>query len=362
MGEYRIFTAGYNCRPMAKSAQPGQTVPSAPQKDKQAGELAATQRVEVSPLSSNRPKRWRWIFGGLGIFVLLLGLGAWTGYQTALSARTAQEALQGAVEANFQFQLGVQDLAAGQCARARDRFVYVIQLVPDYPQAQEQLIQASLCAGQGTAQPVAQEGEVDAGPTPTPDLRGAEQIFADAQNQLVAETWDNLLPMLDTLRKNYPDFQPLEADRMYYIAYRNRGMDRIIAGDLERGIFDLNRAEQIGPLDNDAANYRQWASMYIVGASFWEIDWAQAVQYFQQLAVAAPGLHDNFYSSQERLALALVGYAGDLVLEAESLVLDKQWCTAEAKMSEANGYSPLDSEKTDEWNLYIEKCALNGNE
>jgi hypothetical protein len=362
MGENRVITAGYNCRPMAKSAQQGQTVPSSTQKDNQNGELAATQRVEVSLASGNRPKRWRWIFGGLGIFVLLLGLGAWSGYQTALSERTAQEALQGAVEANYQFQLGVQDLAAGQCARARDRFVYVIQLAPDYPGAQDQLIQASLCAGQGAAQPVAQDGEAG-GPTPTPDLRGAEQIFADAQNQLVAKTWDNLLPMLDTLRKNYQDFQPIEVDRMYYIAYRNRGTDRIIAGDLERGIFDLNRAEQIGPLDNDAANYRSWASMYIVGASFWEVDWTQAVQYFQQLAVAAPGLHDGFYSSQERLALALVGYAGDLILEAESLANDKQWCTAEAKMAESNGYSPIvDQVKIDEWNLYSEKCLLNGNE
>ncbi len=336
------------------------TVPTQTKKDKK--ELAATQRVEPTT-GSVRPRRGRWIFAGLGIFVLLLGLGAWSGYQTALLARTSQQALQNAVEANYQFQLGVQDLQAGQCARARDRFVYVIQLIPDFPQAQEQLVQASLCVGAGTAQPAAQDGQELAGPTPTPDLRGADQVFADAQGQLVAKTWDSLLPLLDTLRKNYPDYQPIEVDRMYYIAYRNRGADRIIAGDLERGIFDLNRAEQIGPLDNEANNYRAWASMYIVGASFWEIDWTQAVQYFQQLAEAAPSIHDlDFFTAQDRLAQALVGYAQDLVSEAESLALDKQWCTADDKMSEANGYSPLEPEKQDEWNTYIEKCLANGNE
>lgn len=341
-----------------------QTVPTNSPKNKRSQQLDATQRIEPARVAgAGRSKRWRWILAGLGVFVLLLGLGAWSGYQIAISARTSQEELQSAVEANFQFQLGVQDLQTGQCARAKDRFVYVIQLVPDYPQAQEQLVQASLCTGAGTAQPVAQEGEGAAGPTATPDLRGAEQIFADAQNQLAAKTWDSVLPLLDTLRKNYADFQPIEVDRMYYIAYRNRGADRIVAGDLERGIFDLNRAEQIGPLDNEVQNYRQWAVWYIVGASFWEIDWPQAVQYFQQLVAAAPNIHDsNFFTAQDRLAQALVFYAQDLVREAESLALDKQWCTAEEKMAEANSYSPLDPEAQDAWTSYIEKCSLNGNE
>lgn len=347
---------------MAKKVPASETIPNFPQKDEGSIDLAATQRVENPSPAGRRPKRRRWILGGLGLFALLLGLGAWGGFQTALAARTEQEALQSAVEANFQFQLGVQDLVAGQCARARERFVYVIQLVPDYPQAQEQLVQASLCAD-AAPQVVAQDGQNGAEATATPDLRAAEQIFADAQNQLEAKTWDALLPLLDTLRKSFPDFQPIEVDGMYYLAYRHRGMDRIAGGDLERGIFDLNRAEQIGPLDNDASNYRLWAVWYIVGASFWEIDWAQAVQYFQQLAAAAPSLHDaSGFSAQDRLAQALVGYSDQLVAEAERLAFDRQWCSADEKMSEANEASPLDSEEQDLWNSYIDKCISDGNQ
>lgn len=278
-----------------------------------------------------------------------------------VSARQAQANLQSAVEANYQFELGLVDLQNGACDRAKDRFVYVIELQPDYPGVQDALIQASLCTG---VTPAA-DALVDAtsGPTPTPDLRGADSIYADAQGQLSARTWDTLLPLLDTLRKNFPDYQPIEVDRMYYVAYRNRGSDRILAGDLERGIFDLNRAEQVGPLDAEAQNYRQWATWYIVGASFWEVDWTQAVQYFQLVAAAAPNLHDlSFFTAQDRLAEALVGYAGDLILEAQDLATNKQWCSAEAKIYEANGYSPLPPEVQPTATWYTEKCALNGDE
>ncbi|MCL5429457.1 MAG: hypothetical protein M1347_06640 [Chloroflexi bacterium] len=331
--------------------------------------MDATQRVEpASAPGGGRPKRWRWILAALGLFVALLGLGAWGGYQTAISARKAQEELQSAVEANFQFQLGVQDLQAGFCVRARDRFVYVIQLIPDYPQAQEQLVQASLCAGTGAPQPIAENAEVAAGPTPTPDLRGAETIFAEAQSLAVAQNWDALLSSLDSLRKNFPDFQPIEVDRLYYIAYRNRGVQRILppVGDLERGIFDLNRAEQIGPLDQQADSVRQLAAWYILGASFWEVDWPQAVQYFEYLAGpngAAPQLHDtSFFTATDRLAEAQVFYAQDLIREAEGLALDKQWCSAGDTMAQADAYSPLDSEGQELWTYYIDQCALNGNE
>lgn len=334
-----------------------ETMPTAAQKR---GE--STQQSQPSkPPTQARPKRWRWVLSALGLFVLLAGLGALGGYSMGVSARQAQANLQSAVEANYQYELGLVDLQNGACDRAKDRFVYVIELVPDYPGVQDALIQASLCTG---ATP-APDALVDAtsGPTPTPDLRGADSIYADAQGQLGARTWDTLLPLLDTLRKNFPDYQPIEVDRMYYVAYRNRGSDRIVAGDLERGIFDLNRAEQIGPIDADAQNYRQWATWYIVGASFWEVDWAQAVEYFQLVAPAAPNLHDlTFFTAQDRLAQALVGYAGELILEAQDLAMNKQWCSAETKIYEANGYSPLSPEVQPTATWYTEKCALNGDE
>lgn len=343
------------------------TMPTPPKRKRAAADTAETQRVENPPSEAPqmeakpRPKRGRWVLAAIGSFLLLLFLGAFAGYQTAVSARQAEARLQSAVEANYQYQLGLIDLQNGACDRARERFIYVIGLIPEYPQVQEQLVQASLCAGT-TPSPIL-DAQATVGPSPTPDPRGADQIFADAQGLLAARNWDALLPSLDTLRKNFPDFQPIEVDRLYYIGLRNRGADRIVAGDLERGIFDLNRAEQIGPIDVEAQNYRQWAVWYIVGASFWEVDWTQSVQYFQLVAAAAPSLHDlNFFTAQDRLVEAYVGYAGELIRQADDLARDKQWCSAQAKMDESNGYSPLSPEDQDNYNFYAEKCTLNGDE
>lgn len=345
-----------------------ETLPSSP-KPKKDESLAETQRVPLDKATNSnksgnlRPRRWRWLLGSLAVFVVLIGLGALGGYQTGVIARQSEQGLQSAVEANFQYQLGVVDLQQGACSRAKDRFIYVIDLVPDFPGAQDALVQASICASGVTTQVTGGEAVATAGPTPTPDLRGAEQIFADAQGQLAARTWDTLLPLLDTLRKNSPDFQPIEVDRMYFIGLRNRGADRIVAGDLERGIFDLNRAEQIGPLDAEVTNYRQWAVWYLVGLSFWEVDWPQAFQYFTYVAAAAPQLHDlNFISSENRLATAVVFYAESLIEEAARLAMQKQWCTAEEMIYEANGYSPLSPEVLPTATWYTEKCMLNGNE
>jgi tetratricopeptide (TPR) repeat protein len=197
--------------------------------------------------------------------------------------------------------------------------------------------------------------------TPTPDLRAAEDIYSQAQTQLAEQNWTELMITIDTLRANYPDFEPIAGDGMYYLALRNRGVNRIIgAGELEPGIYDLNRATQIGPLDAEAENYRQWAALYIVAQSFWGVDWAQAVQYFSQIAAIAPSLHDsNFFTAQDRLAEAQVHYAGDLVNRALFLSGAKGWCEAEQLMNEANSISPHAPEVQPTAVWISEKCALN---
>jgi hypothetical protein len=101
-----------------------------------------------------------------------------------------------------------------------------------------------------------------------------------------------------------------------YIAYINRGRDKILAqGDLEGGIYDLTQAELVGPLDADSKSYQTWARMYITGATFWELDWAQTLYYFAQIAPALPNLRDGSgWTATERLRLAYAGY-GDFLAE-----------------------------------------------
>lgn len=345
-----------------------QTIPTSPKKAKSKIDTAETQRVEVSPPVSDSPApkprsrgRMRWILGLVIGFIVILGLGALGGMQAGIYTRQVAENREKAVEAETQFQLALVNLETGECDLARQRLEYVTELNPNFPGILDRLSQALLCSSGA----IAPEGASDTGqPTPTPDLRGVEQAYSDAQAQMAAQNWDQLLLTLDTLRTNYPDYEPIEVDRMYYTALRNRGVARILpTGDLEGGIFDLNRAAQIGPLDSDAENYRQWAVAYIIGQSFWEIDWEQAVAYFQPLAAAAPSIHDlNFFTAQDRLAAALAGYAEDLIEQANRFARDKQWCSATDLMNQSNGYTPLSPEVQVTATYYNDKCALNGDE
>lgn len=333
--------------PPPEKTQPTQIKSSANVED--TGPTAAPRKPK------KRGRFWRWATGVVVGLIVFIGLGALGGYQAGIGQRQEAEALEMAKEAVIQFQYGESDLAAGNCDIARQRFDYVSQLNPDYPNLATKLAEAMLCSiGDSSSELTATEA-----PTPTPDLRGAEELFSAAQSLLADQNWTDLLTTIDTLRKNYPDFMPVESDGMYYIALRNRGYNRILnEGDLEGGIFDLNRAEKIGPLDADAQTLREAAKNYIIGQSFWEVDWAQAVQYFSYVAPIAPNLHDiDFFTAQDRLAQAKEAYVTELLDEASRLARGKEWCDAHDLVLEAETYSPISPEVQPTADWIFENCA-----
>ena len=181
---------------------------------------------------------------------------------------------------NEQFQLGAVALAEGRYDHARQHFEYVIEHNPNYPGAAGGLAEAILGMS-FTATPVP---TLTPTLTPTPDMRGVEAIFANAQQLIDAGDWTNTLAALDQLRKEDPSYRTAEVDGMYYFALRYNGADKISKeGDLEGGIYFLTLAERFGPLDNTANAFREGARLYITASSFWEINWAEAANYFGQL-------------------------------------------------------------------------------
>jgi hypothetical protein len=124
---------------------------------------------------------------------------------------------------------------------------------------------------------------------------------------------------------------------MFYVAYRNRGAQNIGAGNLEQGIYDLTLAERFGVLDTEAVGYRTWARYYITGASFWGVDWAQAIYYFEQVAPQYPNMHDGTgWTASQRYVEAIAGYA-------EWLGATGDWCAAEEQYHRA--YEITDDQK-----------------
>ncbi len=281
---------------------------------------------DIPDLPAKSPKGRRmwivWAFVAVLILALIAGGSGFAGYNSAIDQRTHYQSTQVADEATNQYTQALQDIALGNYDRARQRLEYLIQIDPNFPDASNQLTFV-LTQQRITATPTLVPSPTL---TPTPDYRGRDDLFAQAQNQLNGRDWTGTIDTLLLLRKNFPDYLPVKVDDMLYVALRNRGIDKIAQlHDLEGGNYDLTLAERFGPLDTEAGNWRDWADLYIRGASFWDVDWAQVVYYFSQLASAAPNLSDlSGWTASNRYMDALLGY-GDWFASHD------QWCDAQAQ-------------------------------
>jgi tetratricopeptide (TPR) repeat protein len=287
---------------------------------------------DKTPLGKKRRGWWTsWLLWGLlGLFLIILFItaGSYLGYQQGIDDRKGFEATQVALAIEEQYDLGVQDLEAGNYEVARQRFDYVIQIDPNYPGVLDHMAEVLLVLN-ATATPTPVPTVTPIPITPTPDLRGQEELFIQAQNHIANEQWDEAIKTMETLRKNDPTYQAIELDGMFYVAYRNRGARNIGAGNLEQGIYDLTLAERFGVLDTEAVGYRTWARYYNLGASFWGVDWAQAIYYFEQVAPQYPNMHDGTgWTASQRYVEAIVGYAQ--WFEAQD-----DWCSAEEQYDRA---------------------------
>ncbi len=275
------------------------------------------------PATPRAGRRWiLWAIVAVLLLALIAGGSAYAGYNSAIKERLQNQVVQAAGEAANQYILAQQDIALGNFDRARQRLEYIIQIDPNYPNASEQLSYV-LTQQRITATPTLAPTPTL---TPTPDYRGRDDLFTQAQNLLIGKDWTGTIDTLLLLRKNYPDYMAVKVDDMLFVALRNRGIDKIAQQhDLEGGNYDLTLAERFGPLDTEANNWREWADLYIRGASFWDVDWAQAVYYFSQLADSVPNLSDSAgWTAANRYRDALLGYGDWLAGQAK-------WCEAQAQ-------------------------------
>jgi tetratricopeptide (TPR) repeat protein len=267
-----------------------------------------------------RSRTGLWFLFGLLVITLFAGFSIFTGYQSGIQDRKNAELTQTAGSLDEQFILAIQDLDAGRYEIARQRLNYVLSTNPNYPGVIDGLTRVELALNT-TATPTVMPTPTL---TPTPDTRGVDTLYEQAKQSLAASDWTATIDTVLALRKADPTFRSIELDGMLYLALRNRGVDKILQqGDLEGGTYDLALAERFGPLDTEARNYRIWVNLYVTGASFWEIDWAQAVYYFSQIAPMAPGLRDaSGWTTSQRYAIALTKYA-------EAVAAEDDWCQAQ---------------------------------
>jgi len=259
-----------------------------------------------------KPKRGRGFLLNALILIALLALGIFGGYQSALSIRRNAESSTLMEQLGEQFQYALVDMEFGRYEIAKQRLEFIIEKDPSFPGVQEKLTEAlvQINLQENYVAPTVTAAEPS--PTPMPDFNGAGEAFARAQQLIAAQDWSGVLGALDQLRKLDPTYQASQVDGMYYFALRNNGYDLITKqGNLEGGIYYITLAERFGQLDNNANGIREGARVYLVGASFWEVNWEQAVFYFTQ-ARNWGNLWDGTMTASDRFWYASMRYGDEL--------------------------------------------------
>ncbi len=253
------------------------------------------------------------------------------GAQAAIGDRQAARQSLVGTQMTEQFQFALVDISFGRYEAAKQRLEFIISNDPNYPGASQKLTEVlvAMSVPTATSTPL---------PTPTPNPSGAEGVFAQAQQLIAAGDWGNALVAIDQIRKADPNYRAGEVDGMYYFTLRNYGYNQIIQqGNLEGGIYELTLAERFGPLDNTANGLREGARAYITAASFWEINWEQAVAYLSQVAGGWPSLWDGTMTASQRFYIASMRYGDELFKRGD-------FCDAVAQYQNASSIAELDAE------------------
>ena len=290
-------------------------------------------------------KPWRGraiLLNALGLIVILI-LAILAGYGSGLRIRLTNETSTLSQQLGEQFQYALVDMEFGRYAIAKQRLEWIIAKNSSFPGAQDKLTQVLVLMNQPTP-------TLTPSLTPTPDFTGAEQAFAKAQQQIAAQDWPGALQTLDDIRKLDPTYKTGQVDGMYYFALRNYGYDLLTKqGNLEGGIYHFTLAERFGTLDRDALGLREGARYYLIGASFWELDWQQAVFYFDQVYRGWSGLWDGTFTATERFYYASMRYGDQLLDQGDA-------CGAVTQYTNAMAIAGLDSQAAEGYEAAYLEC------
>lgn len=265
--------------------------------------LAAKTKI---PFLARLKKVW-WLIAFPLFAILVLYIGGYAGYQRGLEARSSASSTSEAQSLLEQFNLGVEDLNQGRYDLARQRAEYILSVEPDNEAAIGLLDLALQALNRPTLTPTLEITPTLTTPTATPDLSSIETTFSEASAAVERGDWELALSLLIKLRNENPEYRSSEVDSLMFRGLRNRGLERILSGFLEQGIYDLSLAETFQPLDDQALSWRRSAEFYLFANSFIGLDWSQAYTWFSQLCGAA--IWDSCY----KFAVSAHGYGDNLV-------------------------------------------------
>ncbi|MDI7278251.1 MAG: tetratricopeptide repeat protein, partial [Anaerolineae bacterium] len=242
---------------------------------------------------------------GLGMLAgclvfFIIGLGIAGVYQGMRLRNSSQ------VEAAAQhYRLGVMHLEKGLYELAAAEFEYALRLRPDYPEAQQKLIEA----------------RSKASPYPSPTAAGSQSepsaLLTEGRAAYERGAWDESIQKLEALRALDPTYEQSAVDRLLVGAYINSGLKLVNEGSMEEAIRRFDQALALQPDNPDVQLQLRLATLYQGGLSVWGVDWKKTLQDLSAVYALKPDYRDT----AERLQRAYVE-AGDAA-GAESA-----WCDA----------------------------------
>jgi tetratricopeptide (TPR) repeat protein len=230
----------------------------------------------------------------------MLAASVYAGIQLGLSDRAELQAQ----EADRFFQQGIDDLAAGRLELAEADFAYVLQLNPDYPNAAQRL--------QEVRQRIADLLRVE--PTPTTSLRDALlDVLRAARQAYDTRDWENAIARLIQVRRLDPGLETQAVEDLLFTASYTYGLQLIERDRLEEGVYYLEQAAELRPLDENASLQTEYAKLYLNALGYWNANWERAIERFGELASIAPGFKDTF----DRYVTAHILYADSLMARGD---------------------------------------------
>jgi tetratricopeptide (TPR) repeat protein len=297
----------------------------------------------TQPIKVKKPSRLGANLFSVAAMLILLGLSIFGGYTVAIGDRQQAASQVKNQQLSEQYEFALVDIQFGRYEAAKQRLDFIVTNDPNYPGVLQKLteVMVAMSVPTATSTPL---------PTPTPNPTGAEGIFNQAKQLLAASDWANALVAIDAVRKADPGYKTGQVDGMYYYVLRNYGYDLITRlGNLEGGIYELTLAERFAPLDNTAKGLREGARLYIIAASFWEVNWQQAVFYLGQTVTGWPSLWDGTMTASNRYYIASMRYG-------DQLVKQNKYCDAVKQYQNATTIGELDSQAAKNFAVAYNTC------
>lgn len=234
-----------------------------------------------------------WIGGAALLFALAVGGAAYFGFQAG--ARDKEQRRQAAIEEHY--RRGLERLDQGEFELAIAEFEYVLKLDPE-----------NILARQGLAEAQARlRQRATLVPTPTSEMVRivAEDLYQKALEHYQAQQWADAAAVFTQLRALDPTYRSADVQDMLFTSLYRAGMDALAEDRFEEGIFYLDQAIALRPLDEEAVRQRNLAVQYMTAVGYWGVDWQKCIEEFKKLYTLAP----NYKDVLMRLYRAHVTYA-----------------------------------------------------